>query len=186
VLRVKPQITEGGTIRINLYQEVSRVESQSVSGPILQKRALDSTVVIEDGNIVVLGGLIQDSLTDGSDKVPLAGDLPVVGALFRYDARHRVKTNLMIFLRPVVIRTAADGRDLTSERYDYLRGQQELQGMAQRFFWTDPSKQPALPLPMGTMMDTPAGATLPPQSPELLGPPAAPAMAPAQPVPAPR
>ena len=169
VLRVKPQIAEGGTIRINLYQEVSRVESQSASGPILQKRSLDSTVVVKDGGIAVLGGLMQDQFTDGSDKVPLAGDVPVLGQLFRYDARHRVKTNLMIFLRPVILRDPADGRELTTERYDYIRGQQEMQGMPPRFFWTDPSPQPALPLPMGTMPDTPAGASAPPQSPEPVG-----------------
>ncbi|MEP7061948.1 MAG: type II secretion system secretin GspD [Betaproteobacteria bacterium] len=169
LLRVKPQIAEGGSVRINLYQEVSRVESQSASGPILQKRSLDSTVVVDDGGIAVLGGLMQDQFNDGSDKVPIAGDIPIVGQLFRYDARHRVKTNLMIFLRPVVLRNAADGRGLASERYDYLRGQQEMQGMPPRFFWTDPAPQPALPLPMGTMPDTPAGATPPPQSPEPVG-----------------
>lgn len=169
VLRVKPQIAEGGTIRINLYQEVSRVESQSASGPILQKRSLDSTVVVKDGGIAVLGGLIQDQFNDGTDKVPLAGDIPVVGQLFRYDARHRVKTNLMIFLRPVILRDPADGQDLAAERYDYIRGQQEMQGMPPRFFWTDPTPAPALPLPMGTMPDTPAGATPPPQSPEAVG-----------------
>ncbi len=169
LLRVKPQIAEGGSVRINLYQEVSRVESQTLSGPILQKRSLDSTVVVDDGGIAVLGGLIQDQFNDGSDKVPIAGDIPVVGQLFRYDARRRVKTNLMIFLRPVVLRDAADGRGLASERYDYLRGQQEMQGMPPRFFWTDPAQQPILPLPMGTMPDTPAGATPPPQSPDPVG-----------------
>ncbi len=169
LLRVKPQIAEGGTVRISLYQEVSRVESQSVSGPILQKRSLDSTVVVEDGGIAVLGGLMQDQLNDGSDKVPVAGDIPVVGQLFRYDARHRVKTNLMIFLRPVILHSSADGRALATERYDYVRGQQEMQGMPPRFFWTDPTAEPALPLPMGTMPDTPAGATAPPQAPEPTG-----------------
>jgi general secretion pathway protein D len=169
VLRVKPQIAEGGAVRINLYQEVSRVESQSVSGPILQKRSLDSTVVVDDGGIAVLGGLMQDTFNDGTDKVPVAGDIPVVGQLFRYDARSRVKTSLMIFLRPVVLRNADDGRALTSERYDYLRGQQEMQGIPPRFFWTDPAKQPVMPVPMGRMPDTPAGATPPPQSPEPVG-----------------
>ena len=169
VLRVKPQIAEGGAVRINLYQEVSRVESQSASGPILQKRSLDSTVVVDDGGIAVLGGLMQDQFNDGSDKVPVAGDIPVVGQLFRYDARSRVKTSLMIFLRPIVLRSADDGRALTSERYDYLRGQQEMQGIPPRFFWTDPAKQPVMPVPMGKMPDTPAGATPPPQSPEPVG-----------------
>jgi general secretion pathway protein D len=169
VLRVKPQIAEGGAVRINLYQEVSRVESQSASGPILQKRSLDSTVVVDDGGIAVLGGLMQDQFNDGTDKVPVAGDIPVVGQLFRYDARSRTKTSLMIFLRPIVLRSADDGRALTSERYDYLRGQQEMQGIPPRFFWTDPAKQPVVPVPMGKMPDTPAGATPPPQSPEPVG-----------------
>jgi general secretion pathway protein D len=169
VLRVKPQIAEGGAVRINLYQEVSRVESQSASGPILQKRSLDSTVVVDDGGIAVLGGLMQDQLNDGSDKVPVAGDVPVIGQLFRYDVRSRVKTSLMIFLRPIVLRSADDGRALTSERYDYLRGQQEMQGIPPRFFWTDPARQPVMPVPMGRMPDTPAGATPPPQSPEPVG-----------------
>jgi general secretion pathway protein D len=112
---------------------------------------------------------MQDQFNDGTDKVPVAGDIPVVGQLFRYDARSRTKTSLMIFLRPIVLRSADDGRALTSERYDYLRGQQEMQGIPPRFFWTDPAKQPVLPVPMGRMPDTPAGATPPPQSPEPVG-----------------
>ncbi|HEY5365185.1 MAG TPA: type II secretion system secretin GspD [Casimicrobiaceae bacterium] len=169
LLRVKPQIAEGGTVRINLYQEVSRIESQTASGPILQKRSLDSTVVVQDGGIAVLGGLMQDELEDNSNAVPLAGNIPVLGQLFRYDSRSRVKTNLMIFLRPVILRDPADGRNLATERYDYIRGQQEMQGMPPRFFWTEPTQQPMLPLPMGTMPDTPAGASAPPQSPEAVG-----------------
>ena len=106
VLRVKPQITEGGTIRLALYQEVSRIDSVSTTtGTILSKRALESTVVVDDTQIIVLGGLIQDELADGSDKVPGLGDIPIAGALFRYDARRRQKTNLMIFIKPTVLRT---------------------------------------------------------------------------------
>ncbi len=78
--------------------------------------------MIDDSQIVVLGGLIDDQLTDGSDSVPLLGQIPIAGALFRYDARHRIKTNLLVFLKPTVVRTASDGRAITSERYDYLHG----------------------------------------------------------------
>ena len=145
VLRVKPQITEGGTIRLSLYQEVSRIDSVSTTtGTILSKRALESTVIVDDTQVIVLGGLIQDELTDGSDKVPLLGDIPIAGALFRYDARRRQKTNLMIFIKTTVLRTSADGRDITSERYEYLRGEQERQAPPARLFWSDPT-QPTLP-----------------------------------------
>jgi general secretion pathway protein D len=161
VLRVKPQITEGGTVRLSLYQEVSRVEDVTVAaGIVLSKRALESTVVVDDTQIIVLGGLIEDRLTDGSDKVPLFGDLPLAGALFRYDARRRQKTNLMIFIKPTVLRTAADGRDLTSERYEYLMGEQIRQTPPNRIFWGDQG-QPMLP-PQGVSPGTPAVEPTPP------------------------
>ena len=88
--------------------------------------ALAARLVFRMSPLMVLGGLIDDQLTDGSDSVPLLGQIPLAGALFRYDARHRVKTNLLVFLKPTVVRTAADGRTLTSDRYDYLMGEQEL------------------------------------------------------------
>ena len=123
------------------------------AGVILSKRALESTVVVDDTQIIVLGGLIEDRLTDGSDKVPLFGDIPLAGALFRYDARRRQKTNLMIFIKPTVLRTSADGREITSERYQYLMGEQERQTPPNRIFWGDPG-QPALP-PQGVSPGTP-------------------------------
>src|SRR5690606_36018220 len=126
VLRVRPQITEGGAVRMVIYQEVSRIQEQSTqTGIILSKRALESSVIIDDSQVVVLGGLIEDRMTDGSDKVPVLGDVPGVGTLFRYDARRREKTNLMVFLKPTVLRTSSDGRTITSERYDYLLNEQQ-------------------------------------------------------------
>ncbi len=192
VLRVKPQITEGGTVRLMLYQEVSRVEDVSTqTGVVLSKRALESSVVVDDTQIIVLGGLIEDRLTDGTEKVPVLGDVPALGSLFRYDARRRQKTNLMIFIKPTVLRTGADGRDLTSERYQYLLGEQERQVPQYRFFWNDPS-QPTLP-PEGTMPGTPGvdptppllGDRFPPVFPPLLGPPNTPAAPPPTNPPAP-
>ena len=159
VLRVRPQITEGGTIRLGIYQEVSRVQDSSSAGPILSKRALESSVVIDDQQIVVLGGLIQDSLTDGTEKLPYAGDIPVFGSLFRYDTRARQKTNLMIFLKPTIVRTTNDGRELTSERYDYLRGEQLQSIPHPRWFWTDPT-MPELP-PPGILPGTPQSVLMP-------------------------
>ncbi len=164
VLRVKPQITEGGTVRLVLYQEVSRIQdATNATGIILSKRSLESSVVVDDSQIVVLGGLIEDRLTDGTDKVPIAGDVPVVGQLFRYDARHREKTNLMIFLKPTIVRTGADGRDFTSERYQYLQSEQQRIDPGPRAFWNDPLT-PALP-PQGTMPGQPGGATPGPPTP---------------------
>ncbi len=126
LLRVKPQITEGGTVRLVVYEEVSRVsDTTNPAGIITNTRTLESTVLVEDGQIIVLGGLIQDSQTDGTQKLPFLGDIPVVGALFRYDTRARSKTNLMVFLRPTIVRNAAIGNVLTTDRYDYIIGEQK-------------------------------------------------------------
>jgi general secretion pathway protein D len=124
-LRVKPQISEGGTVRLQLYQEVSSVQdTTNPAGVITNKRAVESTVLVDDGQIVVIGGLIQDSVRDGMEKVPLLGDLPLLGSLFTYKTRSRSKTNLMVFLRPTVLRDAQSANSLTSGRYDYIRGEQ--------------------------------------------------------------
>ncbi|HZQ61601.1 MAG TPA: type II secretion system secretin GspD [Casimicrobiaceae bacterium] len=162
-LRVKPQITEGGSVRLSIYQEVSRVEdTTNTAGIITNKRSLESSVVIDDSQIVVLGGLMQDSFTDSSDKVPLIGDVPVVGQLFRYDNRKRSKTNLLIFLKPTVVRNGSTAAALTGERYDYLLREQERLYPAERFFWKDPSvpELPPLPAPPAS-----APATAPPSVP---------------------
>ncbi|HVJ74935.1 MAG TPA: type II secretion system secretin GspD, partial [Casimicrobiaceae bacterium] len=164
VLRVKPQITEGGTVRLVIYQEVSRIQdATTATGIILSKRSLESSVVIDDEQIVVLGGLIEDRLTDGTDKVPIAGDVPYVGQLFRYDARRREKTNLMVFLKPTIVRGGNDGREFTSERYRYLQGEQQRMDPGPRSFWNDPLT-PALP-PEGRMPGQPGAATPGPPSP---------------------
>ncbi len=106
-LRVKPQISEGGTVRLQIYQEVSSIQdATNPAGVITNKRAVESTVLVDDGQIVVIGGLIQDSINDGVQKVPVLGDIPFLGSLFRYKSRSRNKTNLMIFLRPTLVRDA--------------------------------------------------------------------------------
>jgi general secretion pathway protein D len=91
---------------------------------ITNKRSIESTVLVDDGQIVVIGGLIQDSLNDGVGKVPLLGDIPLVGGLFKYNTRSRSKTNLMVFLRPTVLRDASSASPLSSERYNYILGEQ--------------------------------------------------------------
>ncbi|GIK84728.1 MAG: type II secretion system secretin GspD [Burkholderiales bacterium] len=170
VLRVRPQITEGGAVRLNIYQEVSRVQdASSATGIILSKRALESHVVVDDSQVVVLGGLIEDRLTDGNDKVPVAGDVPIVGSLFRYDARRREKTNLMVFLKPTVVRGVQEGREITSERYDYLMGEQQRVAPAPLPYWPDPSK-PELPPPGSMPGDGGAQTSGYPQPPHPLAP----------------
>jgi general secretion pathway protein D len=155
-LRVKPQITEGGSVRLALYQEVSRVDDKTnPAGIITNKRSLESTVIIDDNQIVVLGGLIQDSFSDGTGKVPYVGDVPVLGQLFRYDNRSRTKTNLLVFLKPTVVRGPVSAGALTQDRYDYLMGEQERLRPEERFFWKDPT-YPQVP-PLGAVPGTPAG-----------------------------
>lgn len=122
-LKIKPQITEGGTIRMQIFQETSAVidsTSSSSSGPSTTKRSVESTVITDDGSIIAIGGLVEDSYAGGVDKVPLLGDIPILGALFRYDTRKRVKTNLMVFLRPRVLRSADDSATLSQDRYEEI------------------------------------------------------------------
>jgi general secretion pathway protein D len=157
MLRVKPQITEGGTVRLLIYQEVSRIESfTTTTGLVLSKRALESSVIVDDQQVAVLGGLIQDSFTDGSDRVPIVGDLPIIGAFFRYDARKRQKVNLLIFLKPTVVRSDVQGKALTSERYEYIMGEQLRTRPEFRYFWNDQTV-PVLPA-QGLMPGTLPGA----------------------------
>ena len=124
-LRIKPQISEGGAVRLQIFQEVSNVQdSTNASGIITNKRSVESTVLVDDGQIVVIGGLIQDSVKDGVQKVPGLGDLPLIGSLFTYNTRSRTKTNLMVFLRPTLLRSGDRVNVLASDRYDYILGEQ--------------------------------------------------------------
>jgi general secretion pathway protein D len=124
-LRIKPQISEGGTVRLQIYQEVSSVQSNTnAAGVITNKRAVSSTVLVDDGQIVVIGGLIQDEVSDGEQKVPVLGEVPVLGGLFSYKSRSHRKTNLMIFLRPSLVRDSQRADVFSGERYDYILGEQ--------------------------------------------------------------
>ncbi len=127
-LRVKPQISENGTIRLSIFQEVSSVQASSVNSPsglITNKRSIESNVLVEDGSIIVLGGLLQDESANNEEKVPGLGDVPLFGNLFRSETRSRKKTNLMVFLRPVVVRDAAAIDALSMGRYEIMRADQQ-------------------------------------------------------------
>jgi hypothetical protein len=97
-----------------------------VNGPTTSKRSIESNVLVDDGSIIVLGGLLEDSYQQAEDKVPLMGDIPVLGNLFRSENRSRKKTNLMVFLRPVVVRDAAASDALMLDRYDAIRALQQV------------------------------------------------------------
>jgi general secretion pathway protein D len=126
-LEVKPQINAGGTIKLFLRQEVSSIAGP-VSGDfndlILNKREIETTVTVDDGEIIALGGLLDDNERRTIEKIPLLGDIPGIGELFRSRSRSRAKTNLMVFIRPTILRSAADARALAERRYGYVRAQQ--------------------------------------------------------------
>jgi general secretion pathway protein D len=127
-LRVKPQIGEGGTVRMVIYQENSTVVSNTTTnsaGPTTDKSSIETTVVVDDGQIMVLGGLLKDDFGSGEDRVPGLADLPLIGGLFRSENRKRTKSNLLVFLRPVVMRSQQDATSLTLDRYDAIRAQQQ-------------------------------------------------------------
>jgi general secretion pathway protein D len=127
VLNVKPQITEGGLLKLQLYTEVSAVDPTSVNNPggvTINKRSVQSTVLADNGDIVVLGGLMSDNYSGGTSKVPLLGDIPWVGQLFRSENKTRSKDNLMVFLRPVIVRDQEDSSAIALSRYEYMRSQQ--------------------------------------------------------------
>ena len=128
-LRVKPQISEDGSVKLQVFQEVSSVDPATVNspnGPTTNKRSIETNVVVEDGAIVVLGGLLTDEYSGGQEKVPFLGDIPVLGNLFKGEARTRKKSNLMVFLRPVVVRDASSTESLSQDRYDFMRSAQQL------------------------------------------------------------
>ena len=126
-LKVKSQIGEGGTVRMVVYQENSSVVpgSSGTTGPTLYKSAIETSVVVDDGDVIVLGGLLKDEYTDGDDGVPGLSKIPVLGNLFTSKNRKRVKTNLMVFLRPVVMRTAESANQLSMDRYESIRAVQQ-------------------------------------------------------------
>lgn len=147
-LEVRPQISEGGTIKLEIYQEASSVlpTADNSAGPTTNKRSIKSTVLVDDGAIIALGGLIEDSFSGGEEKVPLLGDIPVAGSLFRYETRKRTKTNLVVFLRPVILRDRESYTEISSSRYDYVIGQQRDLSAPVQLLRNEPPP-PTLPTP---------------------------------------
>ncbi|MBK5511406.1 type II secretion system secretin GspD [Pseudomonas sp. TH15] len=148
-LNVRPQISEGGTVKLDIYQEVSSIDerasaSSTSAGIVTNKRAIDTSILLDDGQIMVLGGLLQDGYSQSNDAVPWLGSIPGIGALFRNERRAITKTNLMVFLRPYIIRDSEAGRSITLNRYDFMRRAQG--GLQPERSWAMPDMQaPQLP-----------------------------------------
>ena len=154
-LKVKPQISENGTVKLTIYQEVSTLQASTLkdpNGPITNKRSIESNVLVGDGSIVVLGGLLSDEYSGGQEKVPVLGDVPLIGNLFKSEARSRKKTNLMVFLRPVVVRDAVATDALSLDRYELMRSaQQQVQPAQNSALPVNESViMPVLPMPKTT------------------------------------
>ena len=125
-LKVTPQVNEGDTIKLDLEQETSSViPGSEVTGISTRKRSIRTSVLVDDGGILVLGGLITETVTEGESKVPLLGDIPLLGALFRSTSSGKSKQNLMVFLRPSILRDDTDAAYVTNEKYNYLRSLQQ-------------------------------------------------------------
>ena len=129
-LQVRPQINEGNAVKMHINQEVS-----SIFGPlgdmstdlITNKRQIETTVLVEDGDTIVLGGLIDDDVQESVKKVPLLGDIPLLGRIFQSSSTSRTKRNLMVFLKPTIVRDAEDVRNISNRKYNYFEAIQELQ-----------------------------------------------------------
>jgi general secretion pathway protein D len=145
-LKIKSQIGEGGAIRMQVYQENSNVTATGVNGPTLDKSAIETSVVVDDGDIIVLGGLMKDEYSDGDAGVPGLSKIPLLGNLFSTKSRQRVKTNLMVFLRPVVMRTAESANQLTLDRYESIRATQQ-NGQPYKHLMLPDTGAPVLPEP---------------------------------------
>ena len=157
-LRIRSQIGEGGTVRMTIYQENSSVvaaTSSSSAGPTTDKSSIESTVVVDDGQIMVLGGLLKDEYQDGEDRVPGLASIPVLGHLFKSENRKRVKTNLMVFLRPVVMRDQKSLDQLTMDRYEVIRASQQG-AQPKRSVVLPDTGAPQLPALPGTVPAAPA------------------------------
>ena len=162
ILKVKPQINEGNAVKLEITQKVSNVvpsANASTQGLTFNKREIKTNVLVENGQILVLGGLIDDKLDESANKVPLLGDLPVLGNLFRYRNTTKLKRNLMVFLHPIILRDSAQGTLHTNSKYSYIRDQQ-LAARTKEVSLLPDVQSPVLKTPaevaaQGTILDTP-------------------------------
>jgi general secretion pathway protein D len=126
-LTVRPQINEGDTIRLNIEQEISSIlPGSNASDLVTSKREINTSVMVSNNKILVLGGLMDDTVIDSESKVPWFGDLPILGDAFTYKTKKSEKRNLLIFIRPTILTDQATADSVSSQKYKYIRAQQML------------------------------------------------------------
>ncbi len=164
-LEVRPRINAEGAITLEIRQEVSSVNgllTANASDLVLNKREIETTLIVDDGDIAVAGGLLDRNDTQTVESIPLLGDIPVVGNLFRSTSRERGQTNLMVFIRPTIVRTPDEAARLSAERWDYMRQRQRiadplvepsLDQMVREYFGAAPPQPPV----SGEVTATPTG-----------------------------
>jgi len=138
-LKIKPQINEGNSIRLDVEQEVSSIaaSASSASDIITNKRSITTSAMIEDGQVLVLGGLMEDTFTDQITKTPVLGDVPVLGKLFRSSTTRKSKQNLMVFIHPVIMRDVLTGDEYTRQKYSKLKNIQSSSNVTRRGILAD-------------------------------------------------
>lgn len=155
-LKVRPQITAGDSIKMDVYQEVSSIASTSnTAGIITNKRSIQTAVLVDDGQTIVLGGLMQDNVSDNTSRIPGLGDIPGLGALFRSNARQSQKTDLLVFLRPVIVRDQTAGDAVSRANYDHMRDLQHGSALGHS------PGMPDLPPPLLPGLDAPDAVPAP-------------------------
>ncbi len=163
-LRVKPSISPDGAVRLELDQEVSSIDQRasqgSSSGLITSKRNVKTSVLAQDGDVVVLGGLMDESVQDSVSKVPLLGDIPVLGVLFSQKETTRTKRNLMVFIRPIIMRDNVDATRYTANKYNEFRDQQ-MRFSQNPLGFAVPGEYPMLPESTGYNMNIPTAKPAP-------------------------
>jgi len=174
-LKIKPQIMQGNSVKLQIYQEVSNVVSSSISstaGITTNKRSIESNILVDENQIVVLGGLIQDSVTDVASKTPLLGDIPLLGNLFRYETRQHTKTNLMVFIRPYIMYQTDSHQKLVNERYDQMEQRRKDARMPDHWILPNDDKDKSLPPKPEQPAPAPEAASAPASAPTLTSSPA--------------
>lgn len=143
-LKVTPQINEGNAVQLLIEQEVSSVSGATSVDISINKREIKTTVIVDDGGTIVLGGLIDEDVQESVSKVPLLGDIPILGHLFKSTSTSKRKRNLMVFLRPRIVRDGITMNEISRRKYNYIRAEQ-LKRQQEGVTLMPNAEQPALP-----------------------------------------
>jgi general secretion pathway protein D len=123
-LKVTPQINEGDAVQLTIEQEVSSLSGATSVDVLINKREIKTSVIVDDGGTIVLGGLIDEDVQESVSKVPLLGDIPILGNLFKSTTTSKRKRNLMVFIRPTIIRDGVTMNEISHRKYNYIRAEQ--------------------------------------------------------------